>query len=49
MDCSSPRSIDLETLTAKESVVLGLDQEAVGQLPQENQEWVEQVSNFLSR
>ena len=49
VDCSGPGSVELDTLTAKESVVLGLDQDALEQLPQEQQEWVEQVNNFLDR
>ena len=49
VDCSCPGSVELETLAAKESVVLALDQEALEQLPQEQQEWVEQINNFLER
>ena len=41
--------MELDTLAAKESVVLTLDQEALEQLPQEQQEWVEQINNFLER
>ena len=42
--------MELKTpLAAKVSVVLALDQEALEQLPQEQQEWVEQINNFLER
>ena len=49
VDCSHPGSIELDTLIAKESVVIGLGEDVLGQLPQEQREWVEQVNNFLDR
>ena len=49
MDCSRPGSVAMETLTAKESVVLELDQEAIEQLTPEHRKWVEQVNDFLER
>ena len=49
MDCSQPGTIAMETLTAKESVVLELDQEAVEKLTPEHRKWVEQVNDFLER
>ena len=49
MDCSRPGSVAMETLTAKESVVLELDEEAVEHLTLEHRKWVEQVNDFLER
>ena len=49
IDCSQPSSIDLERLAAKESVVIGLDDDTIGQLLPANKKWVEQVYNFLER
>ena len=49
IDCSQPNSIDLERLAAKESIVIGLDEDTIGQLPLDNRKWVEQVYNFLER
>ena len=49
VNCSRPGSVVMETLTAKESVVLELDQGIVEQLPLERRKWVEQVHDFLQR
>ena len=49
MDCSRPGSVAMETLTAKESVVLELDREAAEGLTLEHRKWAEQVNDFLER
>ena len=49
MECGQPGSIELENLTAKESVVLSLDEDTLGQLPPEQRKWVEQIKRFLER
>ena len=49
MDISQSDSIDLAILPAKESVVLDLEDDVIGQLPLENRKWVEQVKHFLER
>ena len=47
LDCSQPGSVDLKRLTAKESVVVGLDEDMIGKLEAGHRKWVEQVYNFL--
>lgn len=49
MDASVPGSVDLERLTAKESVVLDQDEDLIQGLPPQQMQWVEQVKHFLQR